>query len=60
MVNIIIDNFSWKDVDRSSLLSTAIILIDSYLELNNMDGASEWISRYVSVRYAKDLNKVSL
>ncbi|VIO96745.1 Uncharacterized protein BM_BM6422 [Brugia malayi] len=45
VVDIIIDNFSWKDVDRSVLLSTAMILIDSYLELNNMDGASEWISR---------------
>ncbi|CAG9532019.1 unnamed protein product [Cercopithifilaria johnstoni] len=45
VINIIIGNFSWKDVDRSALLSTAIILIDSYLELNNMDGASEWISR---------------
>uniref|UniRef100_A0A1I7VE04 TPR_REGION domain-containing protein n=1 Tax=Loa loa TaxID=7209 RepID=A0A1I7VE04_LOALO len=45
VVDIIIDNFSWKDVDRSALLSTATILIDSYLELNDMDGASEWISR---------------
>ncbi|MCP9260999.1 Translation initiation factor eif-2b subunit beta [Dirofilaria immitis] len=45
VIDIIIDNFSWKDVDRSALLSTAMILIDSYLELSNMDGASEWISR---------------
>ncbi|VDO48203.1 unnamed protein product, partial [Onchocerca flexuosa] len=45
VVDIIIDNFSWKDVDRSALLSTAMILIDSYLQLNDMNGASEWISR---------------
>uniref|UniRef100_A0A915PZY8 Bm6422 n=1 Tax=Setaria digitata TaxID=48799 RepID=A0A915PZY8_9BILA len=45
VVDIIIGNFSWKDVNRSALLSTAMILIDSYLELNNMDGACEWISR---------------
>ncbi|VDK89604.1 unnamed protein product, partial [Onchocerca ochengi] len=45
VVDIIIDNFSWKDVDRSAILSTAMILVDSYLQLNDMNGASEWISR---------------
>ncbi|VDN31006.1 unnamed protein product [Gongylonema pulchrum] len=45
VINIIVDNFSWKDVDRNMLLTTALTLVDSYIELSDMDNATLWISR---------------
>ncbi|VDN00812.1 unnamed protein product [Thelazia callipaeda] len=45
VIGIIIDFLNWNDVDRSALLSTALILIDSYIELNDMENASIWSCR---------------